>query len=123
MEEKRNVNKLMFIFAIPRLGSALLLGIVSFALLDLYYIGFGLNPFWVSVAIGLGYVSIALSQFFFGWISDYYKTRIGRRKPWIILLTPIEVIAFICLFIPQIFLHKSKYRHAFGMVIDMGCII
>ena len=85
-------------------------GIVSFALLDLYYIGFGLDPFWVGTAQAFGYVSIPLSQFFFGWISDYFPTKIGRRKPWIALLTPIEVIAFICLLMPQIFLQNPNHN-------------
>ena len=94
----------MYIFSIPRIGSALFLGIVGLGLQALYFVGFGLDPLWVGGIQAIGYVSIAISQFFFGWISDKFYTRLGRRKPWIILLTPLEMLAFVCLLMPQFFL-------------------
>lgn len=104
MTEKKQSSGLMYIFGIPRFGSALFLGIVGLGLQALYFDGFGLDPFWVGSVQSIGYVTIAFSQFFFGWISDRSYTRWGRRKPWIYLLTPIEVVAFICLLMPQLFL-------------------
>lgn len=103
-ERPRNASKLMMIFGFPRFGASLLLGIVGFATFNLYTVGYGLPPFWVGLALSLGYVSIALSQFFFGWVSDKWYTRWGRRKPWIIILAPISVISFIALLLPGIFI-------------------
>ncbi len=96
----------MYIFAIPRVGSAILLGIVGFATFNLYTVGYQLDNLWVGVALSLGYISIALSQFFFGWISDKWYTRWGRRKPWVIILAPISVISFIALLLPGLFLQS-----------------
>jgi len=103
-EQSRNASKLMYIFAIPRLGCNLLLGIVTVATFNLYTYGYELGEFWVGTALALGYFSIALSQFFFGWISDKWYTRWGRRKPWILILAPISVISFIALLVPGLFL-------------------
>ena len=70
---------------------------------------YNLNPFLVGIAISMGYVSIAASQFLLGWISDQKYTKWGRRKPYIILLTPLLAISFIFLLLPTLFLeHPNK---------------
>lgn len=98
----------MYIYSIPRFGSSLLLGIVGISLADLYIYGFGLPPFWGLFPIVMGYLAIAFSQFFFGWISDKWYTRWGRRKPWIILLAPLSFLSFICLYVPTFFLKNPS---------------
>jgi len=102
--QPRNASKLMYIFSFPRIGASLLLGIVGFATFNLYTYGYQLDPFLVGIALSLGYISIALSQFFFGWISDKWYTRWGRRKPWVLILAPISVISFVALLVPGLFL-------------------
>ncbi|HMF34560.1 MAG TPA: MFS transporter [Candidatus Lokiarchaeia archaeon] len=104
----RNASKLMYLFGFPRLGSALLLGIVGFATFNLYTVGYGLAEFWVGTALSLGYVSIAFSQFFFGWISDRWYTRWGRRKPWVVVLAPVSVFSFIALLLPGMFIQNAS---------------
>ena len=86
----------MMLFAFPRIGSSLLLGVVGFALLMLYTTGYGLDPDKVSYIMSGGLVAIAASQFFFGWLSDVtYSEKLGGRKPYVFILAPILVISFI----------------------------
>jgi Na+/melibiose symporter-like transporter len=99
----------MTLFAFPRIGSAILLGIVGFALLLLYSDGYGLNASYTSWVISGGYIAIALSQFFFGWLSDVtYSKKWGARKLYVLILAPIEVIAFIFLLMPSLVLDNPS---------------
>ncbi len=108
-EPNRNLARKTYLFAIPKLGSSLLLGIVGFALFNLYTAGYQLDELWVGFAISMGYVSIAASQFFFGWISDrWYVPKLGRRKPYIIILTPVMAITFIMLLMPGLVLQNPS---------------
>ncbi|MHA1902029.1 MAG: MFS transporter [Promethearchaeota archaeon] len=101
----------MMLFALPRIGSTLLLGVVGFALLMLYTTGYGLDPAKVSFIISLGYVAIAASQFFFGWLSDVtYSEKYGARKPYVFIMAPILVLSFMFLLMPGLVLKNSDER-------------
>ncbi len=117
MEEQKfntSLKKRTFIFAFPKFGASLLLGIVGFALLKLYADGFGIDETRVTYATTLGYIAIAISQAFFGWLSDAkYFPKLGRRKPYILILTPIMFISFICLFLPTLFLNDPSENTLF----------
>ncbi len=116
MESNSKFNsptKKMFVFAIPRVGSSLLLGIVGFALFTLYTAGYQLDEFWVGFAIAMGYISIAASQFFLGWLSDSKYTRWGRRKPYIIIMSPFLALAFIMLLMPGLVLKNPSEETLF----------
>jgi len=92
------------LFAFPRVGSSLVIGLEGFALFNLYYNGFGLSALLVTLAQAIGFIVIGFGQFFFGWISDAKYTKWGRRKPYIIILAPLLGISFIFLFLPTLFL-------------------
>ena len=95
----------MMLFAFPRIGSSLLLGVVGFALLMLYTTGYGLDADKVSYIMGGGLVAIAASQFFFGWLSDVtYSEKLGGRKPYVFILAPVLVVSFIFLLMPGLVL-------------------
>ena len=98
----------MMLFAFPRIGSSLLLGVVGFALLLLYTDGYGLNYARVTFIISMGYIAIAASQFFFGWLSDVtYSKKFGGRKPYVFILAPLLVISFIFLLMPGLVLKNT----------------
>ncbi|MHA2400934.1 MAG: MFS transporter [Promethearchaeota archaeon] len=99
-------NKRKILFSAPRLGSSIVLGIEGWALLTLYTSGYGLDTFLAGFSISMGYLTIAFSQFFLGWISDAKYTRWGRRKPYIFVFAPILGISIIFLLLP-------------GMIIDI----
>jgi len=101
-EESKTGKKLLFAF--PRVGSSLVLGMEGFALFNLYWNGFGLSAFLVGLTQAIGFLVVGLSQFFFGWVSDAKYTKWGRRKPYIVAFAPILGISFIFLFLPSLFL-------------------
>jgi Na+/melibiose symporter-like transporter len=98
--EKTN-NRRKLTYAMPRLGSSLVLGIEGFAFFNLYYSGYGVPATLVTLAQAIGFIVIGLSQFFIPWLSDVKFTRWGRRKPYIVAFTPILGISFIFLFLPS----------------------
>jgi Na+/melibiose symporter-like transporter len=91
-------------YAMPRLGSSLVLGIEGLAFLNLYYSGYDVSATLVTLAQAIGYIVIGLSQVFIPWLSDTKYTRWGRRKPYIFLFAPLLGISFIFLFLPSTFL-------------------
>ena len=101
-EESKTVKKLLYAF--PRTGSSLVLGMEGFALFTLYWVGFGVPAFWVTLIQAIGFLVIGLSQFFFGWVSDAKYTKWGRRKPYIVALAPLLGISFLFLFLPSLIL-------------------
>ncbi|MFW9819103.1 MAG: MFS transporter, partial [Candidatus Thorarchaeota archaeon] len=105
--DRGNLKKFI-LFGTPRLGTNILLTIVDFALLTLYSTGFNLPAWQTFLATSLGKLSIALSQFLLGWLSDAKYTKWGRRKPYLIILSPLLAISFIFLLIPNQFLSISN---------------
>lgn len=98
------MSKKAIIFGMPRIGLTLVLGIEGFSVYALYTIGYNVAPFLVGLALSIGYLSIALFSFLFGWISDIKYTRWGRRKPYIIIFAPLLGLSFIFLMIPSLIL-------------------
>ena len=92
------------LFGMPRVGSSIVLGMEGFASFDLYYTGFGVPALLVTLAQALGYLIIGLSQFFFGWYSDVKYTKLGRRKPYILVLSPLLGISYIFILLPNLML-------------------
>ncbi|MFX0031876.1 MAG: MFS transporter [Candidatus Hodarchaeota archaeon] len=101
-EEKSTGNKLLY--ASPRLSTSIVLGIEGFALLTLYTSGFGLDSILVGFALAMGYLTIAAAQFLFGWLSDIKYTKLGRRKPYILIFAPLLGLSIICLLLPGLIL-------------------
>ena len=108
--ETSNLRKLTY--SVPRVSTAIVLGIEGFALFALYYLGYGVPSILVGFAQAMGFLSIAASQFFFGWISDAKYTKWGRRKPYIFILTPLLGISFIFLLLPGLFLPNLNDKNA-----------
>ncbi len=97
-EQASNFKKILF--SSPRLSTSIVLGIEGWALLTLYTSGYGLHPFPAGFVITIGYLTIGLTQFLLGWISDAKYTKWGRRKPFLIILAPLLGISIIFLLLP-----------------------
>jgi GPH family glycoside/pentoside/hexuronide:cation symporter len=104
-ESTNNFKKI--VFSAPRLGTSIVLGIEGWALLTLYTSGYGLHPFSAGFSIAMGYITIAISQFLFGWLSDAKYTKWGRRKPYIIIFAPLLGVSIIFLLLPGVFIDLS----------------
>ncbi|MFX1573013.1 MAG: MFS transporter [Promethearchaeota archaeon] len=106
-----NFKKMLF--GSPRLSTSIVLGIEGWALLTLYTSGYGLHPFLAGFAISMGYLTIALSQFLLGWLSDAKYTRWGRRKPYMIIFAPILAISIIFLLVPALVINLEDKKTLF----------
>ena len=62
--------------------------------------GFGLSLAVVGLLIGLSRISDVVTDPLIGYWSDRWKTRWGRRKPWVLIGTPIFALGMWFLFIP-----------------------
>ena len=113
IQRSKSKSSKVLLFGVPKLGTSILMGFVDFALFALYYLGYGLHPFLVGVALGIGKLTIAASQFFFGWISDAKYTRWGRRKPYLVTLSLFLAISFIFLLLPSLFLDITDVSSVF----------
>lgn len=101
---KPATRKLMAIYSFPSIMSTLVMGTIGFSLLFLYSLAYGVNPALVGIATGVGYLSIASSQFLLGWISDGKYTKWGRRKPFLIIFAPLTAISFVFVLLPNLIL-------------------
>ncbi|MFX1477809.1 MAG: MFS transporter [Promethearchaeota archaeon] len=101
------------LFGLPRLGTSIVLGIEGWALLTLYTSGYGLHPFLAGFSISMGYLTIAASQFFLGWLSDAKYTRWGRRKPYMIIFAPLLGISIIFLLLPGLIIDIKNTKMLF----------
>ncbi len=117
-------EKKMWNYASPRFGISLFMGFLDFALVYLYVFVYGLDPNLVGTGAMLGKFAIAISQFFFGWISDHTHTRFGRRKPYIFIMTPILAISLFMLTLPTLFLGAAPEETIlFTWLIIFNCLI
>lgn len=110
MSERRDLDpttRNLSLYGMPRLSTSIVLGIIDFALLLLYTDGYAVNAFLVGVALGLGKLSIAASQFLMGWLSDKISTKIGRRKPFMLICSPLLGFSFLLLMLPTLFLGST----------------
>ncbi|MFX1409919.1 MAG: MFS transporter [Promethearchaeota archaeon] len=110
---KRTTNFKKILFGSPRLGTSIVLGIEGWALFTLYTSGYRLPPFQAGFIICMGYLTIALSQFLFGWLSDAKYTRWGRRKPYIIIFAPILGLSTIFLLLPGFMIDLNEKKTLF----------
>ena len=62
--------------------------------------GFGLSLGVVGLLLALSRISDVVTDPLIGYLSDRWKTRWGRRKPWVLLGTPIFGLGMWFLFVP-----------------------
>ena len=113
IKREETSNSLKLLFGSPRLGTSIVLGIEGWALLTLYTSGYGLQPFLAGFAIAMGYLTIALSQFLLGWVSDAKYTKWGRRKPYIIIFAPLLGISIVFLLLPGLMIDLADKQTLF----------
>jgi Na+/melibiose symporter-like transporter len=113
IQRSKSKNSKVLLFGVPKLGTSILMGLVDFALFALYTEGFLLSSILAGVALGIGKLTIAASQFFFGWVSDAKYTRWGRRKPYLVILSLCLAISFIFLLLPSLFIDITDVSSVF----------
>jgi len=63
---------------------------------------------YLAIAIAVARALDALSDPFFGWLSDHTRTRFGRRRPYVALVSPLCAGAFWALFSPPEWLSTDR---------------
>ncbi len=91
-------------YALPRFGFSLVLTCVDFIVLFLYTDVYALRGSLAGVAAGMGKLAIAVSSFVGGYLSDHTKTRWGKRRPYLLVGSPILMLSFIFLLAPTFIL-------------------
>ncbi len=93
------------IFGLSRMGSSLLLDLITLLIFYIYYEYYRLDGLFTGIGTMLGKFAIAISGFCMGYLSDRFPpNKLGRRKPFLIVGAPLLGISFVMLFIPYIFL-------------------
>jgi len=110
---RKSSTSKFFLFGVPKFGTSILIGFADIALAALYIEAFQVTPFLVGFALAMGKLTIAASQFFFGWISDAKYTRWGRRKPYLIILSPILGVSFFFLLLPSLMININDKAAVF----------
>lgn len=108
IERPESDTKKFLVFGSPRLGTSILLGIIDYALVTLYFTGFNVPLWQIFLATSIGKFSIAASQFLLGWLSDAHYTRWGRRKPYLLIFTPLLGLSSIFLLLPNLFISSAS---------------
>ncbi|MHA2295493.1 MAG: MFS transporter [Candidatus Hodarchaeales archaeon] len=93
-------------YGIGRMGSSISINMTDVFTGFAYYSFFGLKevPFFAFLAVALGKLVIAFSSYFSGYLSDRTNTRLGRRKPFIIIGAPLLALSFFMLYTPYFFI-------------------
>jgi len=120
-EGKASTGKFLT-YGMPRLSASLVLDTVDFGILFLYILVYGLPPILSGIALAIGKLSIAISQFSMGWLSDKTKTKYGRRKPFMFFYAPLTAISFICALLPMIFIQNPTAIVLFVWIIVFDAI-
>lgn len=101
MKEKKFMKKIAF-------ATADILGGGSFNIINFLYSGFlvltvGVSAFWASLIILLARVWDAIIDPIMGYISDKTKSRFGKRRVYMIFVSPFLIVALYFLFFPYNF--------------------
>lgn len=97
-------------YAVGRFGSSITMDLADFFTAFVYYLFFGLQetPFLAFLGVAIGKVVIGISCYTSGYISDRTRTRIGRRKPFVLASLPIMAFAFFMLYNPHLVLSANS---------------
>ncbi len=99
-------------------GYAALLGVVlTFFLTNLILVGIPHAEIYAAIIIVISKVWDAISDPLMGVISDNTRTKIGRRRPWIIIGGALVPVAFAIMFLPW-----AKNIQSAGLRITYACI-
>ncbi|MBN2154305.1 MAG: MFS transporter, partial [Candidatus Lokiarchaeota archaeon] len=93
------------IFGLSRMGSSLLLDLITLLVFYIYFEYYRLDALYTGIGTMLGKFAIAVSGFLMGYLSDRFPPgKLGRRKPFLIVGAPLLGVSFIMLFLPYVVL-------------------
>lgn len=101
MAEKHHSTWRLFLYSLPSITLAALGLPLAVHLPNFYAKAMGLGLTTVGAAFFLARMWDVIIDPLLGQVSDKYKTRWGRRRPWVVVSAPILMIASFFVFIPN----------------------
>ncbi|MFX1570050.1 MAG: MFS transporter [Promethearchaeota archaeon] len=123
IEDKFKINRSTKInFAIGGIGFNLSAGMFAAWLMNFYIKVIEIDLFFWGLAWILYIVWNAINDPLIGYFGDRTRTKLGRRKPWLIIATPAISISFFLLFFPPILdpsLMSSQWIYFFWLLLTL----
>ncbi|MCK5150353.1 MAG: MFS transporter [Candidatus Thorarchaeota archaeon] len=94
-------------YGMGRFGSSFLLTLTGLTSFYIYGAKFDLNWLLAGISLATSYVVIGLAHWLTGYYSDRFQSRLGRRKPFVILGAPGLALTAFLLFVPNWFLNTT----------------
>jgi glycoside/pentoside/hexuronide:cation symporter, GPH family len=92
-------RRIILAYAAPALGLAVLT-LPVYALLPKFYAGLGLPVAGIGLVLLLARLWDGVTDPLIGWFSDRSRSRLGRRRPWIVAGLPLTLLSLWFLFLP-----------------------
>lgn len=102
----------VFNYAIGMFGTSLPVNLLKTYAAFFYITKMGLTTAQWATVLGIYTFIDAVDNPIWGFLSDSTRTRFGRRKPWLVLVTPILIACLILFFSPPALPNKSLFIYA-----------
>lgn len=90
----------VFNYAVGMFGTSIPINLLKTYAAVFYIDTLGLGTRQWAFILGIYTVIDAMDNLFYGWLSDRTRTRIGRRRPWLLISAPLLAIGLILFFNP-----------------------
>ncbi len=101
-----------FNYAIGMFGTSLPVNLLKTYAAFFYVTNMGLTTVQWATVMGVYSIIDAIDNPLWGFLSDSTRTRFGRRKPWLVLVTPILIACLILFFSPPSMPNRSLFIYA-----------
>ena len=102
----------VFNYAIGMFGTSLPVNLLKTYAAFFYITKMGLTTAQWAAVMGVYTIIDAIDNPLWGFLSDSTRTRFGRRKPWLVLVTPLLIACLILFFSPPNLPNKSLFIYA-----------
>lgn len=102
-------------------ASADIFGGGSFNIINFLYPGFlaltvGINPFWISFVMLVARIWDSITDPLMGYISDHTKSKLGKRRIYLIISSPLILVGLYFLFFPYSF--SSEFLRVIAVLVS-----
>ncbi|MFO7837624.1 MAG: MFS transporter [Candidatus Thorarchaeota archaeon] len=91
-------------YGMARFGPSAMLDMLDIATSLFYFSIQRLPAIYTGISMGVSYIAIMVSELVFGNLSDRTRTKVGRRKPFVLVGAPGMALSFALVFTPHLFL-------------------
>lgn len=97
-------------YGLGELPGTLVVSIVNFLLMNFLTDYLGVRPIWAGIITFLGIIFDAITDPWVGYLSDNSKSKLGRRRSFILKFTiPLGLSVLFLFYIPQLFVSSNEF--------------